>query len=71
VYRLGRSVDRPDAQAVFISGVGLPTLAVIAALESDIGKPVITSSTAMMWHALHKAGIKAPIRGYGKLLEEA
>ncbi len=29
-YALARSVDRPDAQAVFLSGVGMPTLAVLA-----------------------------------------
>ena len=26
-YALGRRVDRPEAQALFISGVGMPTLA--------------------------------------------
>ncbi len=71
VYHLGREVDTPDAQAVFISGVGLPTLSVLGALESDLGKPVISSAGCMMWQALRTAGIHAPVAGYGRLMEQA
>lgn len=71
VYGLGRTADRPGAQAVFLSGVGLPTLSILGALEADIGKPAISSATAMMWHALRTVGIKAPMAGYGRLLERA
>jgi maleate isomerase len=69
VYGLGRQADRREAQAVFFSGVGLHTLAVLGALEADLGKPVISSASAMMWNALRVAGIRAPISGYGRLLE--
>ncbi len=67
-YRLGREVDCPDAQAVFLSGVGMPTLSTLQALEDDIGKPVISSASAMMWNALRVAGVKASISGFGRLL---
>lgn len=69
-YRLARGADTPEAQAVFISGTGLPTLAlaVLAMLEADLGKPVISSATAMMWQALRCAGIGEPRHGYGRLL---
>lgn len=67
-YRLARRADTPEAQAVFISGTGLPTLAVLAMLEADLGKPVISSATAMMWQALKLVGVGAPIAGYGRLL---
>jgi len=70
VYHLGRKVDRPEAQAVFISGVGLPTLSVLGALEADLGKPAISSSACMMWQALRTIGISAPVSGYGRLLEQ-
>jgi maleate cis-trans isomerase len=69
VYGLGRQADRREAQAVFLSGVGLHTLAVLGALEADLGKPVISSAAAMMWNALRVAGIRAPVAGYGRLLE--
>jgi len=67
-YRLARDADTPDAQAVFVSGTGLPTLSVLAMLEADLGKPVISSATAMMWLALQLAGIGELITGYGCLL---
>jgi maleate cis-trans isomerase len=67
-YRLGRSVDRPEAQAVFFSGVGMPTVSMLQALERDIGKPVISSASAMMWNALCVAGVEPFVPGYGRLL---
>jgi maleate isomerase len=67
-YRLARSIDRPDAEAVFLSGTGMPTLSVLQLLEEDLGKPVLSSASAMMWHALRRCGVRQPIPGYGRLL---
>jgi maleate cis-trans isomerase len=67
-YRLARSVDRPEAQAVFLSGTGMPTVAVLEMLEQDLRKPVISSNSAMMWLALRACGVTQPIAGYGRLL---
>jgi maleate isomerase len=67
-YRLARMVDCPDAEAVFLSGTGMPTLPVLAALEEDLGKPVISSASAMMWNALRLSGVRAVVTGYGRLL---
>src|SRR5271155_3099436 len=67
-YGLARMVDREDAEAVFLSGTGLPTLPVLELLEQDLGKPAISSASAMMWHALRLAGVRQPISGYGRLL---
>jgi maleate cis-trans isomerase len=67
-YRLGRSIDAPEVEAVFLTGTGLPTLPILEMLEQDLGKPVISSASAMMWHALRLSGVRAPIAGYGRLL---
>jgi maleate isomerase len=67
-YALARQVDTPEAEAVFLSGTGLPTLPVLEMLEQDLGKPVFSSATAMMWHALRIARVHHPIVGYGRLL---
>jgi maleate isomerase len=67
-YGLARLVDKADADAVFLSGTGMPTLQVLELLEQDLGKPVISSASAMMWHALRLAGVRQPIPGYGHLL---
>jgi maleate isomerase len=67
-YRLARAVDKPEAQAVFLSGTGMPTVSVLDILEQDLQKPVISSNSAMMWLALRACGVNQPIAGYGRLL---
>jgi maleate cis-trans isomerase len=67
-YGLARSVDADDAEAVFLSGTGMPTVSVLEVLEQDLGKPVISSASAMMWHALRLTGVGQPVSGYGGLL---
>jgi maleate isomerase len=67
-YAIARQVDRADAEAIFLSGVGMPTLDALQVLEDDTGKPVISAASAMMWHALRTAGIRHRFSGYGRLL---
>jgi maleate cis-trans isomerase len=67
-YSIARQVDHPDAEAIFLSGVGMPTLDALQVLEDDTGKPVISAASAMMWHALRTAGIRHRFSGYGRLL---
>jgi len=67
-YALARMIDRSEAEAVFLSGTGMPTLPVLGLLEDDLKKPVLSSASAMMWHALRRSGVGAPIPGYGRLL---
>ena len=66
-YELGRKVDVPEAQAIFLTGVGMPTIDILAKLERDAGKPAISSASAMMWDALRTAGVKDTVEGYGRL----
>jgi maleate isomerase len=56
---LVRDTDTDDAQAVFISCTNLPTYDVIAQLESELGKPVLTANQVTMWSALTVIGRKA------------
>jgi maleate isomerase len=70
-YRLARMVDTRESEVVFLTGTGMPTLPVLEALEQDLAKPVISSASAMMWHALRLAGVRQPIPGYGRLLTMA
>ena len=70
VFRLARAVDRPDAQAVFISCTAIPTIDIIAELEKELAKPVISSNTAVFWSCLRLLGIRVPVSGYGRLLEQ-
>lgn len=49
-----REVDRTDADAVFISCTNYRTFEVIADLERDLEKPVVTSNQATLWDALNR-----------------
>src|SRR5438876_175857 len=60
----------PQAQAVFLSGVGMPTLATLERMERDLRKPAVSAAAAMMWNALRLAGVSDPISGFGSLLNE-
>ena len=64
------SLDRPDAEAIFVSCGALRTIEVIAEIEAATGKPCIASNQAMLWHCLRLAGIDDQITGMGRLLEE-
>jgi maleate isomerase len=67
-YRLARSVDTSEAEAVLLSGTGMPTLSVLEMLEHDLKKPVLSSNAAMLWSALRECGVRQPIPGCGRLL---
>ncbi len=68
-YRLAKDVDRPEAEAVFISCTNFRTIEIIAALENDLGKPVFSSNTATLWASLRSLGIRERLSGLGSLLE--
>jgi maleate cis-trans isomerase len=67
---LARQADTPEAQAVLISGTGLPTVGVLERLERELGKPVISSNQACLWRTLRLAGVAEPVPGFGRLLSE-
>ena len=66
-YAIGRQVNIDDADAVFLSGVGMPTLGALQMLEDDLQKPAISAASAMMWNALRIAGVRHVRTGYGRL----
>lgn len=67
---LARSADVAGAEAVLISGTGLPTVGVLDALEEELGKPVLSSNQASLWRALRLADVRVSIAGFGRLLRD-
>ena len=65
--QLVRDADSPDAEAVFVSCTNLPTYDLIAPLEHELGKPVLTANQVTMWAALRVAGA-APVGSEQRLL---
>lgn len=70
ILEFARSVDRPEAEAIFISCGALRSVDIIAALETEAGKPVIVSNQAMIWDCLRLAGVRDPIPQYGQLFRD-
>ena len=65
VIELSETVDRVDA--VFISCTNYRSLDAVAALETELDLPVITSNGATLWDACRVASL--PVEGPGTLFE--
>ena len=63
------SIDRPEADAIFISCGGIRTIDVLQEIEEACGKPVVASNQAMMWDCLRRVGIDDNLSGFGRLFE--
>lgn len=70
IAQFAKSIDREDADAVFISCGALRALEIIQQVETELSKPVIGSNQAMIWDTLRLAGVDDKIPGYGQLLSK-
>ena len=69
-YKIAKRLyeSAPQADGVFVPCPRWPTITDVDLLEREIGKPVITSSQAYIWHALKMAKVKQEVNGYGMLM---
>lgn len=65
-----RALDSDDVDAILQLGTNLAGSAVAAALEPQLGKPIIAINPACYWHALRSHQIVDQISGHGLLLEK-
>jgi len=56
-----------EADGVLIFGTGFRSVAVIAAAEAALGRPVVTANQASLWRCLRLAGLDGGPEGYGAL----
>ena len=70
-YRLAKDAfsAAPKADAIYMPCAQMPTFKNIAALETDLKVPVVTSFQAMLWHVFDLLNIREPISGYGRLFQ--
>lgn len=67
--KFAQEIDRPDADAIFLSCGGIRSVEVAQEIEQLTGKPVITSNQAQMWSCLRRAGITDQIDGFGEIFQ--
>lgn len=70
VMETAATLDASNADAILLSGTGMPTLRVIPELAKRTGKPVLSSNLALAWHCLKQTGaaFPAPRREMGESL---
>jgi len=69
LYAQVRAACPDAADGVLIAGTGLRCVAVLADLEQDLGRPVVSANQASLWRTLRLAGVGAKVEGYGRLLQ--
>jgi len=62
------SVDRPEADGIFLSCANSRAMEAIAPLERKLGKPVISSNQAVIWELLQMVQSETPHEAAGSLL---
>lgn len=70
VFAHAKSVDHSDADALLICCTDFNTFDAVEPLEKELGKPVVSSNSATLWHSLRSAGIEDRIERLGTLLRE-
>lgn len=63
-------VNGEGVDAILQAGTNLYFVELAAALERELGKPVLAINAITFWHALRANGIPDRIRGFGSLLAE-
>ncbi|MCE2950420.1 MAG: maleate cis-trans isomerase [bacterium] len=71
VRALALEVVRPETEAVFISCSNFRTLDILAQVEQETGRPVVTSNQAALWGTLRAIGDRRALPGGGRLFGEA
>lgn len=69
IYDLAMQADHPDAEVIVLSCTDMRSVEVIADVERDIGKPVVTSNQAMLYQTMSVLGHDTTASGIGKLFD--
>jgi maleate cis-trans isomerase len=68
IHQSARDLALDDIDAVCLLATDMQTFAIIEALETELGLPVVTSNQALLWTSLRALGVNDHIPGMGKLL---
>jgi maleate isomerase len=63
----GLQVCDPRADVLFVSCTAMRTTDVLDEFERRLGKPVVASNQALLWHSLRLIGHLDPLAGFGRL----
>ena len=69
IVAAGIRATAAGADALFISCTALRASEAVERIEQAIGRPVVTSNQAVVWHALHLMQLAAPTQAPGRLFD--
>jgi maleate isomerase len=67
-YDLVKEVQSDECDSYLLSCGGIRVVDIIESLESELGKPVISSNQALIWHCLKKMDMLHLVSGPGTLM---
>jgi maleate isomerase len=72
VYRFIKALvlKQKKVEAIYMLGPAWRTLDIVQLLEQDLGIPVVHHLTAQSWEIQKRLSVRAPLKGFGRLLEE-
>jgi maleate cis-trans isomerase len=68
IMEFALQADSTQAEAIVLSCTDLRAAEIIKPLETQSGKPVVTSNQAMLFMAMQTLQLKNPVEGFGHLL---
>jgi len=71
VFDRARALMPRDAEALVIAGNGLRAVGTIAALETELKRPVVTANQVLLWAALRYVGGMNKVTRYGRIFQKS
>ena len=71
IAALVRNVDKPEAEAIFVSCTDLRVLEMVDHLEREFEKPILTSNQVTFWAIMRELKMTTPLKGFGRILDDA
>ncbi len=65
-----RKLDHDDVDTFLHVGGALGIVDMVADLEKELGRPIVSTNIATYWYALRKHGIGDPLEGFGQLAQK-
>jgi maleate isomerase len=69
-FMLSVAAQHPNADCIYMLGSAWRSVEIIERLEKQSGKTVVHAGPARAWGTQRSLGLRHPIKGYGRLLEE-
>ncbi len=67
VRDVGSRTGAQECDAVFVSCTSLRSFGIVEGLETELGKPVVSSNLAFLWHLLRLGGVDDKVSHLGRL----